>query len=253
MLAVRAAAATPSRYGIFHAIRTSIGERGWRLNLGQRADLELGGTDQTFNLAVGRDLQRGAGQPGQIAVLLPLLEGLDGVQKMSKSLGNHIGITDPPEEMYGKLMSISDTLMRRYVALLSTAAAELSEALEQGQLHPMEAKKRVAGELVGRYHGAAAAAQAEAFFRERFQQRQDNAPVQVTLEAGTKEIWICQLLKQIGFAASTSEARRLASQGAVRVDGNPVDAEFRFRPGHDRLIAVGRRRLAEVRIDASDA
>jgi len=211
-----------------------------------RADIELGGTDQTFNLAVGRDLQRGAGQQGQIAVLLPLLEGLDGVQKMSKSLGNHIGITETPEEMYGKLMSISDTLMRRYVALLSTTAAE-------SQLHPMEAKKRLAGELVARYHGAEAAAQAEAFFRERFQQRQDNAPVQVTLEPGTKEIWICQLLKQIGFAASTSEARRLASQGAVRVDGNPVDAEFRFRPGRDRLIAVGRRRLAEVRLDASEA
>lgn len=212
-----------------------------------RADIEVGGTDQTFNLAVGRDLQRAAGQPGQIALLMPLLEGVDGVQKMSKSLGNHIGITDPPEEMYGKLMSISDTLMRRYVALLSTAAPELLEALDGGGLHPMEVKKRLAAELVARYHGEDAAAHAEAFFRERFQRRQDNEPLVFTLEAPTNEVWICQLLKTIGFAASTSEAKRLASQGAVRVDGVAVDADYRFRPGRDRLVAVGRRRLAEVR------
>ena len=212
-----------------------------------RADIELGGTDQTFNLAVGRDLQRGAGQAGQVALLLPLLEGVDGKHKMSKSLGNHIGITDPPEEMYGKLMSISDELMRRYIALLSTRPDEMLSHLERGELHPMDAKKRLARELVARYHGDDDATQAEAFFRERFQQRQDNEPIVATLDPEVGEIWICQLLKQIGFAASTSEARRLASQGAVRVDGNAVDAEFRFRPGHDRLVSVGRRRLAEVR------
>jgi tyrosyl-tRNA synthetase len=212
-----------------------------------RADVEIGGTDQTFNLAVGRDLQRGAGQPGQVALLLPLLEGVDGAHKMSKSLGNHIGITEPPEEMYGKLMSISDDLMRRYATLLSTRAEEILSPLEAGELHPMDAKKRLARELVARYHGDAPAAQAESFFRERFQRRQDNEPVVVTLEAGVGEIWICQLLKQVGFAASTSEARRLASQGGVRVDGVAVDAEFRFRPGRDRLVSVGRRRLAEIR------
>jgi tyrosyl-tRNA synthetase len=184
-----------------------------------------------------------------VALLLPLLEGLDGVQKMSKSLGNQVGITEPPEEMYGKLMSVSDDLMRRYAALLSTRPADLLAPLELGDLHPMEAKKRLAGELVGRYHGAEAAAQAEGFFRERFQRRQDNEPRVVTLPPDAGEIWICQLLKQIGFAASTSEARRLASQGAVRVDGTAVDAEYRFRPGRDRLVSVGRRRLAEVRSD----
>jgi tyrosyl-tRNA synthetase len=218
-----------------------------------RADLELGGTDQTFNLAVGRDLQRGAGQAGQVAVLLPLLEGLDGTHKMSKSLGNHIGITDAAEEMYGKLMSISDELMRRYVALLSTRPAQILGPLERGEVHPMDAKKQLAHELVSRYHGDVEAVRADAFFRERFQRRQDNEPIVVTLDASVGEIWICQLLKQIGFAASTSEARRLASQGAVRVDGAVVDAEFRFRPGRDRLVSVGRRRLAEVRSGRASA
>jgi tyrosyl-tRNA synthetase len=212
------------------------------------ADIELGGTDQTFNLAVGRDLQRGAGQPGQIALLLPLLEGLDGVQKMSKSLGNHVGITDAPEEMYGKLMSISDDLMRRWAALLSTRSATLLARLERGELHPMDGKKELAHELVARYHGEEQAARAADFFRDRFQRRQDNEPVAVTLDGGTREIWICQLLKQIGFATSTSEARRLAGQGAVRVDGAPVDAEFRFRPGEHRLVSVGRRKLAQVTV-----
>lgn len=214
-----------------------------------RADVELGGTDQTFNLAVGRDLQRGAGQPGQVALLLPLLEGLDGVQKMSKSLGNHVGITEPAEEMYGKLMSISDDLMRRYVALLSTEPSAVLTPLAAGDLHPMEAKKALAHEVVARYHGEERAAHAEAFFRDRFQRRRDNEPLAVRLDAGVREVWICKLLKDIGFAASTSEARRLAAQGAVRVDGVAVDPDFRFQADRHRLVSVGRRRLAEVRGD----
>jgi tyrosyl-tRNA synthetase len=212
-----------------------------------RADVEIGGTDQTFNLAVGRDLQRAAGQPGQIAVLLPLLEGLDGVQKMSKSFGNHIGITEPAEDMYGKLMSITDELMRRYVELLSTQPEGILAPLGRGELHPMDAKKALAHELVARYHGEEGAARAEAFFRDRFQRRQDNEPIVVHLDAGVREVWICKLLKEIGFATSTSEARRLAAQGAVRVDGVTVGPDFRFQPSQHRLVSVGRRRLAEIR------
>src|SRR5205814_5409836 len=117
-----------------------------------RADVELGGTDQTFNLLVGRDLQRDAGQAGQVAMRLPLLEGTDGVQKMSKSLGNHIGISEAPEEMYGKLMSLSDPLMLRYYALLSAAPEERQAAVRRGEVHPMEAKKALAAELVARFH-----------------------------------------------------------------------------------------------------
>jgi len=156
--------------------------------------------------------------------------------------------------MYGKLMSISDDLMRRYVALLSTRPGDILTPLEHGELHPMDAKKGLARELVARYHGEERAAQAEAFFRDRFQRRQDNEPTVVRLDAGVREVWICKLLKEIGFAASTSEARRLVAQGAVRVDGVAVDPDFHFQPSQHRLVSVGRRRLAEVRGgDVNDA
>jgi tyrosyl-tRNA synthetase len=208
-----------------------------------KSDLEIGGTDQTFNLLVGRDLQRNAGQPGQIALTLPLLVGTDGVQKMSKSLGNQIGITDPPEDMYGKLMSISDELMERYGVLLlgsEPAWTALAEA------HPLERKKRLASVLVARFHGFDAASRAQNYFEERFQRRADFAPTPVVLRTGDADIWICKLLKDVGFAASTSAARRLVSEGAVRVDGAVVGADYRFRRGIDRLVAVGRRRIAAV-------
>jgi len=211
-----------------------------------RADVELGGTDQTFNLMVGRDLQRDAQQPGQVAMVLPLLEGTDGAQKMSKSLGNQIGITEPPEEMYGKVMSISDPLMLRYYELLSTAPEERLGAIRSGGIHPMEAKKALAAELVGRFHGPSALAEAAQFFEERFQKRAAHRPTPVRVTADGEELGICQLIKEIGFAPSTSEARRLVAQGAVRVDGRPVDLAFRFRAGRDRLLEVGRRRMAEV-------
>lgn len=213
-----------------------------------RSDVELGGTDQTFNLLVGRDLQAAAGQQRQVALVLPLLEGLDGVQKMSKSLGNHIGITDAPADMYGKLMSIPDRLLPRYLRLLSDRDQGYQERVARGEIHPMEAKKALAREIVARFHGETAAAQAERFFVERFQRRQAYDPTPVRLDGVQGEIWICELLRRIGFAASTSEARRLVMQGAVRVDGRTVDLEFRFRPGVDRLVAVGRRRLAVVEV-----
>jgi len=211
-----------------------------------RADVELGGTDQTFNLLVGRDLQRDAGQRGQVAMVLPLLEGTDGVQKMSKSLGNHIGISEAPEEMYGKLMSLSDPLMLRYYALLSVAPEEQQAAVRRGEVQPMEAKKALAAELVARFHDLAAAEGAGRFFEERHQRRAPHRPTPVEVRTGAEDVWICELIREIGFAPSTSEARRLVAQGAVQVDGRPVDQNFRFRRGVHRLLKVGRRRLAEV-------
>ncbi len=208
-----------------------------------RSDVELGGSDQTFNLLVGRDLQRGAGQPGQIAITLPLLVGTDGVQKMSKSLGNHVGITEPAEEMYGKLMSISDALMEQYALILAADAPEWHAVREA---HPLERKKALADLLVSRYHGRRAAEGARRHFEERFQRRVDFAPTPVVLDSDDPEIWICRLLKEIGFAPSTSAARRLVSEGGVRVDGEVVGVDYRFKRGVNRLVAVGRRRLASV-------
>jgi len=210
-----------------------------------RADIELGGTDQTFNLLVGRDLQRAAGIPGQIALTLPLLEGTDGVQKMSKSLGNQIGLDEPAEEMFGKVMSISDELMARYGELLVGGA----EWTKHAESHPLERKKALAGILVARFHGPDAAAEARRFFEERFQRRTDFAPSSVVVRTAASEMWICKLLKEAGLVGSTSEARRLVSEGAVRVDGNVVDLEFRFKAGAHRLVKVGRRRLATVEFE----
>lgn len=210
-----------------------------------RSDVELGGTDQTFNLLVGRDLQRDADMPGQIAVVLPLLEGRDGTKKMSKSLDNHIGITDAPEDMYGKVMSISDESMCRYYELLSHIDAAGLDAIRTKAVHPMQAKGDLARELVDRFWGPDAANAAAEHFRERFQNRRDHAPVPfpTPLEG---DIWICELMKIAGLADSTSEARRLVTQGAVRVDGRKVDSTYRFHVGSDHVVAVGRRRLVEV-------
>ena len=212
-----------------------------------RADVELGGTDQTFNLLVGRDLQRDAGQSGQVAIVVPLLEGLDGVQKMSKSLGNHVGVSDSPEDMFGKIMSASDPLMLRYYTLLSRVSAARRQEITRGSVHPMEAKKALARELVARFHGEEAAERAAGFFEQRFQKRTAHAPTEVAIETSEPDVGICQLIKQVGFAPSTSEAKRLVAQGAVRVDGRRVEPDYRFRGGVDRLLEVGKRRLADVR------
>lgn len=214
------------------------------------ADVELGATDQTFNIAVGREIQRAYGQEGQVGMVLPVLEGTDGTQKMSKSLGNFIGITEPPEEMYGKIMSLSDPLMLKYYELLTDCPAARLEAMRRGELHPMECKKALAAELVERFHGREAAAHAERFFRARFQERKAASPQHVTIMAGKEgAVWICRLLKEIGFAPSTSQARRLIAQGAVRVDGNRIeDANFLFRRGVNRIVEVGRRRVARVEL-----
>ena len=166
---------------------------------------------------------------------------------MSKSLGNHVGIDEAPEEMFGKLMSVSDDLMRRYAQLLCASPEDILDPLDGGSLHPMEAKKQLAAELVGRYHGPDGAAQAAEFFNQRFQRREDHEPTVFEVTADDGEIWIAHLLKQIGFAPSSTAARKLAEQGAVRVDGEVVGPDFRFKQGAHRLVAVGRRKLAEIR------
>jgi tyrosyl-tRNA synthetase len=209
------------------------------------ADLEIGGTDQKFNMLVGRELQRHFGQTPQAVMTMPLLEGLDGVRKMSKSYGNYVGLTDKPEDMYGKLMSAPDKLMVRYYELLTKATPEEIAAVKSGGLHPMEAKKRLARAIVAEYHGARAADRAEQYFESKHQRREIPASTQVYRIA--EDLWICELMKQLQFTPSTSEARRLVSQGAVRVDGRTItDVNFRFVPGEHKVLEVGKRRVARI-------
>jgi tyrosyl-tRNA synthetase len=210
-----------------------------------RADVELGGTDQKFNMLLGRELQRAHGQPPQVVMTFPLLEGLDGVRKMSKSLGNYVGVTEPPQEMFGKLMSLSDAMMLRYYELLTDSELEEMAAIKGGAIHPMEAKKRLSGMIVEEYHDAGAARAAREHFETRFQRRE--VPANVPVFRLADELWICELMKQLKFVPSTSEARRLVGQGAVRVDGEPVtDVNFRFVPGRHALLEVGKRRIARI-------
>ncbi|MDO8433900.1 MAG: tyrosine--tRNA ligase [Candidatus Binatus sp.] len=209
------------------------------------ADLEIGGTDQKFNMLVGRELQRHFGQPPQIVMTMPLLEGLDGVRKMSKSLGNYVGLTDEPADMYGKLMSLPDKMTAKYFQLLTRSGAQEIADIKSGAIHPMEAKKRLARMIVGEYHGEQAAARAQQYFESKHQRREIPDGVQVyRIE---RDLWICELMKQLNFTPSTSEARRLVSQGAVRVDGQTIsDANFRFVPGEHKVIEVGKRRVARI-------
>ena len=209
------------------------------------ADLEIGGTDQRFNMLVGRELQRAYGQPPQVVMTMPLLEGLDGVRKMSKSYGNYVGLTDTPEQMYGKLMSVSDRLMIRYYDLVTEAPPNAIAGIKSGAVHPMEAKKRLAATIVTEYHGADAARRAQKYFETKFQRHE--VPADIPTLKVADEMWVCELMKQLSFATSTSEARRLLSQGAVRVDGETVtDANFRFVPGDHKILEVGKRRVARI-------
>lgn len=210
-----------------------------------RADVEMGGTDQKFNMLVGRELQRAYGQPPQVVMTMPLLEGLDGVRKMSKSYGNYVGLTDSPEDMFGKLMSISDRLMVRYYELLTDAESSAIANVKSGHMHPMEAKKRLATTIVTEYHGAEAAARAQGYFETKFQRHE--VPTEIPVFRIADEMWVCELMKQLRFASSTSEARRLLSQGAVRVDGATIaDVNFRFVPGAHKILEVGKRRVARI-------
>jgi tyrosyl-tRNA synthetase len=210
-----------------------------------RADVELGGTDQKFNMLVARELQRAFNQPPQVVMTMPLLEGLDGVRKMSKSYGNAVGLTDAPRDMFGKLMSIPDRMMPRYFELLTDVAPAELAALRSGNAHPMESKKRLATEIVAEYHDSDAASDAREYFESKFQRRE--VPQDVPVFRIAAELWICELLKQLGFAASTNEARRLVGQGAVRVDRQTVtDINFHFVPGQHRILEVGKRRVARI-------
>ncbi len=219
-----------------------------------KADMELGGTDQKFNLLVGRELQKQYGQPPQVILTMPILEGLDGVQKMSKSLGNYIGVQDPPDDMFGKIMSISDALMWRYYELLSwrpmAEVSALRTASESGQRNPRDIKFDLGQELVDRFHGGGSGAQARENFIARFQQHQlpDELP-EVRVPAWPDGLPLPNLLKEAGLVGSTSEARSLLRQGAVRIDGERVqDPDHRFSDGADHVVQVGKRRIARVRV-----
>jgi len=210
-----------------------------------KADVELGGTDQKFNMLLGRELQRAYGQPPQVVMTYPLLEGLDGVRKMSKSLGNYVGVTEDARDMFGKLMSVSDTMMLRYYELLTDIEPDELAEIKNHLIHPMEAKKRLAGVIVEEYHGSAAGRAAREHFETLFQRRE--IPADVPVFKLDKELWVCELMKQLKFVPSTSEARRLVGQGAVRVDGEPItDVNFRFIPGRHNLLEVGKRRIARI-------
>jgi tyrosyl-tRNA synthetase len=216
-----------------------------------KADVELGGTDQRFNLLIGRELQREYGQEPQVVLTMPLLEGYtDGIQKMSKSLNNYIGINEAPENIFGKIMSISDDLMWRYFELLSDKALSeiqnLRSKVEAGALHPMEVKKSLGAELVARYHGAAAADSARKYFEARHQNKTLPSDIRKQFNA-PEPIWICRLLLDLDFVKSGSEARRLIAQGAVRIDGRVVkDVDFHFDGALHRIIEVGKNRIAQL-------
>ena len=218
-----------------------------------RADVELGGTDQKFNLLVGRQLQEAYGQEPQVVMTMPLLEGLDGVNKMSKSLGNYIGIAEAPEEMFGKLMSVSDDLMWRYFDLLSfrpTADIERLKAGVAGGRNPRDVKFELAVEIVDRFHATGSGERAREAFIARFQQGVLPEEVaEFTLHAGLEGIGIPNVLKAAGLVPSTSDAFRQLKQGAVKVDGARVeDGSLRFAPGAVHVFQVGKRRVARVTI-----
>ncbi|MFZ9983247.1 MAG: tyrosine--tRNA ligase [Burkholderiaceae bacterium] len=216
-----------------------------------KADVELGGTDQTFNLLMGRELQRNAGQSPQCVVTMPLLEGLDGVEKMSKSKGNTVGITDAPEDMFGKLMSISDTLMWRYYLLLSRRSLleiEVLQAEAKGGRNPRDIKVDLALELVERFHSRSAALAALAHFEARF--KQGEAPSDLTLiRLGAGPLGVVQVLKQAGLVPSNAEAFRNIEQGGVRVDGSRVEDRGLSLQAGQYVVQVGKRRFAKVEIE----
>ena len=218
-----------------------------------KADVELGGTDQKFNLLVGRELQRHYGQEPQCILTLPLLEGTDGVNKMSKSLDNYIGITEPAPEMFGKLMSISDTLMWRYYELLSFRSmddiAKLKRACDEG-MNPRDAKVMLAQEIVARFHGKPAAEQALQEFDARFRQHaMPESMPEITLQTGGTGLAIPQAAKQAGLVESTSEAIRLIAGRGLKIDGDVVTDKARVLPaGSTVVIQAGKRKFARVTI-----
>ena len=217
------------------------------------ADVELGGTDQKFNLLLGRQMQEAYGQKPQIVLTMPILEGLDGVQKMSKSLGNYIGIDEPADEMFGKLMSVSDDLMWRYFDLLSTRSSneidKFRREIDEGK-NPRDVKFELGKELVARFHNQSAANQALENFIKRFQKGQMPENIEeLTLSADSGSISIAALLKLAKLTPSTSEAMRMVKQGAVKIDGEKIeDHQLKIEVGTNHVYQVGKRRFAKVKV-----
>ena len=227
--------------------------QGWD-SVALESDVELGGTDQRFNLLMGRELQKDEGQKPQTVLMMPLLEGTDGVQKMSKSLGNYIGITDTPSDMFGKIMSISDVLMWRYYDLLSSLSIEQIAAqkqrVEQGT-NPRDIKIELAKELIARFHSEADAQAAHDDFIQRFQKKAlpDEIP-ELTVNIDEESILIANLLKEAGLVASTSEAMRMIKQGAVKLNGEDkiTDTKLEVAKGTTAIYQVGKRKFANITV-----
>ncbi len=222
-------------------------------SVAMKSDVELGGTDQKFNLLVGRELQKHFGQSPQVVLTMPILEGLDGVQKMSKSLGNYIGISDVPDEMFGKIMSISDDLMWRYLELLSfrpmSEIEKWKQEVAQGA-NPRDVKIRLAEEMIERFHSREDAARAHQNFIDRFQKgaTPDEMP-DVELKADVDTLSLMQIIKQAGLTASTSEAMRMVDQGGVKINGEKVtDKTVSIPKGETLVLQVGKRKFARVTI-----
>jgi tyrosyl-tRNA synthetase len=215
-----------------------------------RADVQVGGTEQLFNLMAGRKLQEHFGQRPQVVLTMPILVGTDGHMRMSKTTGNTIGIDEPPHEMYGKVMSLPDHVMLNYYRLVTRfrpdEIADVEAGLVNGNLHPMEAKMRLAREIVSRYHGAGVAAQAEAHFRRVFQRGDLPAEIPV-FRPGRPQVNVVDLLVEAGLAPSKSQARRLIDQGGVRVDGEPVDKiDLVLQIEEGIVVQVGKRRFVQL-------
>ena len=220
-------------------------------SVAMKADVELGGTDQKFNLLVGRELQKHYGQTPQCVLMMPLLEGLDGVNKMSKSLGNYVGINEPPREIFGKLMSVSDELMWRYFELLSflpdDEVAGFKRDIAAGR-NPRDVKVLLAQEIVARFHGANAAVDALSDFETRFRQGAipDDIP-EIVLNSDANALPIAQVLKLAGLTSSTSEALRMIDQGGVKLDGSKIeDKALAIKPGVPVVLQVGKRKFARI-------
>ena len=226
-------------------------------SVAMKADVELGGTDQLFNVLMGRDLQRAWGQEPQVVITMPLLEGLDGVNKMSKSLGNYIGITESADNIYGKVLSVSDELMFRYYDLLSDLTSEeigrLKADMAAGVIHPKEVKKKLARELTSRFYDELIAQKAEDNFERVFKKHdlpEDIPELTMSVEGG--EIWLPRLLADAGLVKGTGEARRMIKQNAVSLDGEKItDVEYTIRTMAEVLVKVGKRKFCRVKLTAS--
>ncbi|MCE5200013.1 MAG: tyrosine--tRNA ligase [Armatimonadota bacterium] len=218
------------------------------------SDVELGGTDQKFNILMGRDLQTQYGQEEQVGLFMPILPGLDGVQKMSKSLGNYVGITEPPKDMFGKIMSLSDEMMPTYFELCTDVPMEEVESIKagltNGTVHPMDTKKRLAREIVTMYHSAEEAAQAQAEFERVFSQHEiptDMPELKLSDELTDGKVWIVKMLVMAGMVPSNSEARRLVQQGAVSIDGEKVsDPSANIEVKDGQVLRAGKLKFARL-------